>query len=282
MRKLSSNDIPRTRYDAGCSGCLGPDVDHREWGKLMTRSGLAHTSPGTVRVPMRFRSAGRSGTHARLALAVAALVVAGMLTGAAVRGTSGATPGAIQLGQVPAAAVPTRHAGLHLVGSRSVDFLSHPGNTAGDTTRSGTTSGITSGSTALDDTSTLPTRASSSTVLGSNSGAPGRPGGTTTGSRSDKPSTGTGPDGSLPLTPTLPGATLPELQSPPATLPHQGTVPPVGFPPVTSPPLMLPPATVPQATLPGVAVPRLPVPPTVTLPKLPLVPFLEVDGPGSG
>lgn len=217
----------------------------------MTASGSAHPPPNAAPDPKGGRTRGRAGTSARLTLAVAALAVAGTLATAAIRGTSESTPAAIQLGQVPPAAVPTDRAGLHLVEPRSVDLLT--GSVAANTSAGGNAPG----STALESERPSPTRASDSTVPGPNAGVP---------------STGRGPNGSAPSMPTPAGVTAPTLPVPTtATLPA---------------PVVVPPATPPRATLPGITVPMLPVPTTVptnvTLPKLPRIPFVDLSGPGSG
>ena len=219
----------------------------------MTRTGSAHPSSGSGGAPDGDHDASRAGTRARLALAVAALAVAGTLASAAIRGTSESTPGAIQLGRVPAAAVPPVREGLHLVRSRPVELLDP----------AGTASATTSGS--FDGRSTSRARGATATVPGPDSSV----GGTTTGSTSAPPATSVGSSGSAPTTPTLPGVTVPKASSPPTTLVSPGTVPTV----------TLPPATIPQTTLPSVTAPTLPVPTTVALPQLP---FLDSSGPGSG
>ena len=231
----------------------------------MTRSGMDHPSPVAVGTPKGVRVASRTGNRTRIVLAIVVLAVAGTLSSAAIRGRSESTPGAIQLGQVPAAAVPTNRAGLHLIGPRSVDLL----------TRSGAASDTASGSTALGSGSKPTEHASATTITGPDSSVAGQPGGPTTGTTSDTTATGNGSNDSIPTQPTLPGVTVPTLSSPsPQSLPP-GTVPPVTLPPVTSP------ATVPQATLPGVTVSKLPVPTTSTLPTLPLLSGFDFGGLGS-
>jgi hypothetical protein len=130
---------------------------------------------------------------------VAVLVVAGMLASGAIRVASESIPGAIELGQVPAAAVPADRAGLHLVGSRKVDLL----------TSSALADEGAPGSVAPDRGDVPPSGESATTISGAE---PGGSSGTTA------PQGGSGE--STPSTPTLPGITVPSLPvSPTVTLP---------------------------------------------------------------
>lgn len=242
MRKLSSDDPSASRYDQPGTGCVQPEVVRRDWGSLMPRSGSAQPSTDVATPPKDARRAGRSATRARLVVTVAVLVVAGTLASGAIRVTSESIPGAIQLGQVPAAAIPADRAGLHLVGSRRVDVL----------TGSALADGSASSSTPPDRGDAPANRASATTGPGAG------PGGS---SGATSPRGGSGE--STPSTPALPGITLPGLSNPPATTLPGASVPSVSLPPVT----------VPTTTLPGVTVPSLGVPTTVTLPKIPLLDF---------
>lgn len=184
-------------------------------------------------------------------MAITALAVAAALANTAIRGSWEPLPGAIELGRVPVAAVPTDRAGLHLVGSRSIDLLTPS---------------------LADSSNARRTRTSDSTGPGRTAAVDGRPGATTTDSMPRTPSNHGESNDSDPTAPTLPRVTLPELTTPPVTL----------LPPETSPKVTAPPITLPQATLPSVTLPAPSVPTTLTLPELPQLPILDLGGPGSG
>ena len=192
----------------------------------MSRSGSVNPTTDASSTSNGSRRTGRSATRVRLVVAAAVLAAAWMLASGAIRVASESVPDAIQLGKVPAGAVPTDRAGLHLVGPRKLELV----------TRSRSARGVAP---ATSDGRSSVGGAPITTIPGSDSGP-------------TPPRNGSGP--TTTTTPTLPG-----ISNPPATtLP--GGIPSVTLPPVTTTPTTLPKITVPPLTVPIiVTIPKLPL-----------------------